>query len=50
MLMHGFPDNMHLYDRLLPWLAESRRVITFDFLGWGQSSKPTNYPYTAENQ
>ncbi len=50
ILMHGFPDNMHLYDRLLPWLADSRRVVTFDFLGWGESSKPTAYPYTAANQ
>jgi haloalkane dehalogenase len=50
ILMHGFPDNMHLYDRLLPWLAGSRRVVTFDFLGWGESSKPGDYPYTAANQ
>src|SRR5713226_10242627 len=50
VLMHGFPDNLHLYDRLLPWLITSRRVVTFDFLGWGESSKPTGYPYTAANQ
>jgi pimeloyl-ACP methyl ester carboxylesterase len=48
--MHGFPDNLHLYDRLLPWLSASRRVVTFDFLGWGESSKPAGYPYTAANQ
>jgi pimeloyl-ACP methyl ester carboxylesterase len=48
--MHGFPDNLHLYDRLLPWLITSRRVVTFDFLGWGESSKPAGYPYTANNQ
>src|SRR5215831_9266762 len=29
VLMHGFPDNLHLYDRLLPWLITSRRVVTF---------------------
>lgn len=34
VLMHGFPDNLHLYDRLLPYLNPPRRVITFDFLGW----------------
>ncbi len=50
VLMHGFPDNVHLYDRLVPWLSPSRRVITFDFLGWGESSKPAGYPYTAANQ
>lgn len=50
VLMHGFPDNMHLYDRLLPYLSPSRRVITFDFLGWGSSDKPSGYAYTAANQ
>src|SRR5438552_8484540 len=50
VLMHGFPDNLHLYDRLLPWLISSRRVVTFDFLGWGESDKPAGYPYTAANQ
>ena len=50
ILMHGFPDNLHLYDRLVPYLSPPRRVITFDFLGWGSSDKPLGYPYTARNQ
>jgi haloalkane dehalogenase len=50
VLMHGFPDDLHLYDRLLPHLAASRRIVTFDFLGWGGSDKPRGYPYTAHNQ
>lgn len=50
VLMHGFPDNLHLYDRVVPLLASSRRVVTFDFLGWGGSDKPAGYPYTATNQ
>jgi haloalkane dehalogenase len=49
ILMHGFPDNLHLYDRLVPLLS-TRRVVTFDFLGWGASDKPAGYPYTAKNQ
>jgi haloalkane dehalogenase len=49
VLMHGFPDNLHLYDRLTPHLS-GRRVIVFDFLGWGSSNKPAGYPYTADNQ
>lgn len=49
VLLHGFPDNHHLYDRLVPELA-GRRVIVFDFLGWGQSDKPQDYPYTFANQ
>ena len=50
VLLHGFPDNLHLYDRLLPHLLPARQVITFDFLGWGASDKPAGYPYTATNQ
>lgn len=49
VLMHGFPDNLHLYDRVVPFLA-GRRVVAFDFLGWGRSDKPAGYPYTATNQ
>jgi pimeloyl-ACP methyl ester carboxylesterase len=49
VLMHGFPDNLYLYDRLVPRLS-GRRVIVFDFLGWGRSDKPEGYPYTADNQ
>jgi haloalkane dehalogenase len=50
ILMHGFPDNLHLYDRLIPCLSPPRRVVAFDFLGWGSSDKPSGYPYTARNQ
>lgn len=49
VLLHGFPDDLHLYDRLVTQLTP-RRVVTFDFLGWGASDKPTGYPYTAANQ
>jgi haloalkane dehalogenase len=49
VLLHGFPDNHHLYDRVLPYLAD-RRVVTFDFLGWGESEKPSNTFYTADEQ
>jgi len=44
ILMHGFPDNVHLYDRLSPYLSPPRRVVLFDFLGWGSSDKPSGYP------
>jgi len=50
VLMHGFPDSVHLYDRLLPHLLGQRPVVRFDFLGWGRSDKPAGYPYTATNQ
>ena len=50
VLMHGFPDDLHLYDRLIPYLPEHHRVVAFDFLGWGSSDKPHPYPYTADRQ
>ncbi len=49
VLMHGFPDNHHLYDRLVPYL-QGRHVVTFDFLGWGESDKPAKHDYTFANQ
>lgn len=43
VLMHGFPDNLGIYDDLLPYLvASGRRVVTFDFLGFGRSDKPAD--------
>ena len=45
VMMHGFPDSMHLYDRLVPLLATDRHIITFDFLGWGDSDKPLDHNY-----
>src|SRR5262245_18974229 len=48
VLMHGFPDDLQLYDRLVPLLS-GRHVVVFDFLGWGRSDKPDGYPYTFDN-
>lgn len=45
VLLHGFPDNTHLYDRLLPHLR-GRHVVAFDFIGWGASSRPAGHRYT----
>jgi pimeloyl-ACP methyl ester carboxylesterase len=50
ILMHGFPDNLHLYDRIIPYLWPPRHLVTFDFLGWGESDKPPGYAYTSMNQ
>jgi|SRR5579884_435639 len=38
LLMHGFPDDHGIYNRLIPQLAP-RRVIAFDFLGHGRSDR-----------
>ena len=48
MLMHGFPDNLRIYDAVAPLLAAGgQRVVAFDFLGYGGSDRPADYPYTA---
>ena len=45
VLMHGFPDSLHLYDLVIPPLAKDHQVIAFDFLGWGYSDKPADHRY-----
>ena len=39
VLMHGFPDDTRMYDRLVPRLTP-RRAVTIDFLGYGGSDRP----------
>jgi haloalkane dehalogenase len=51
VLMHGFPDNLGIYDDLIPYLtAAGRRVVAFDFLGFGASDKPDGASYSFEQQ
>jgi haloalkane dehalogenase len=50
VMMHGFPDNEHLYDALIPELSSQFHVITFDFLGWGKSEKPVAHVYNVASQ
>ncbi len=38
VLMHGFPDDHRVYDKLVPLLSP-RRVVTFDWLGYGRSDR-----------
>src|SRR5580692_5955385 len=39
VLMHGFPDDHRIYDRLFPLLSP-RRAVAFDWLGYGRSDRP----------
>ena len=51
VLMHGFPDNLRIWDDLVPCLvAAGRAVVTFDFLGFGESDKPSETAYSFEQQ
>ena len=38
VLMHGFPDDHRIYDKLLPLLSPSR-AVAFDWLGYGRSDR-----------
>ena len=51
VLMHGFPDNLRIYDDLITHLTKAgRRVVAFDFLGFGASDKPAGASYSFEQQ
>ncbi len=51
VLMHGFPDNLHIWDDLIPYLvASGRRIVAFDFLGFGGSDKPSGATYSFAQQ
>ena len=51
ILLHGYPDNLHIYDLLIPVLvAAGRHVVAFDFLGFGASEKPAGVDYGFEQQ
>jgi pimeloyl-ACP methyl ester carboxylesterase len=38
VLLHGFPDDSRIYDRLAPLLAP-RRAVALDWLGYGRSDR-----------
>ena len=51
VLLHGFPDNSHIYDDLIPHLASGgRRTISIDFQGFGASDKLDGAHYSFEQQ
>lgn len=40
MLVHGFPDDRHTWDAMVPELAKDRRVVVPDLRGYGESPRP----------
>jgi pimeloyl-ACP methyl ester carboxylesterase len=51
VVLHGFPDNSHIYDALIPHLvAAGRRAVAIDFLGFGGSDKPASAIYSFPQQ
>jgi haloalkane dehalogenase len=47
ILMHGFPDDHRIYAKLLPLLSP-RRVVAFDWLGYGRSDRSKEAEFTLE--
>jgi haloalkane dehalogenase len=51
VVLHGFPDNSHIYDDLIPHLVSAgRRTVAIDFLGFGASDKPAGAHYSFAQQ
>jgi pimeloyl-ACP methyl ester carboxylesterase len=47
VLMHGFPDDHRIYDRLIPRLSP-RRAVAFDFVGYGRSDRPERTEFSSQ--
>jgi pimeloyl-ACP methyl ester carboxylesterase len=50
LCLHGFPTASWDWHRLWPHLTQRFRVIAPDFLGFGFSDKPRDYPYSIFDQ
>ncbi|KAK5684611.1 hypothetical protein LTR17_027196 [Elasticomyces elasticus] len=43
LLLHGWPDSAHLWQRMLPYLSQlNLKILAPDLLAYGGSSKPTD--------
>src|SRR5687767_5489017 len=40
LVLHGFPTSSVDWSAVVPALSAERRVVLFDFLGYGLSAKP----------
>jgi pimeloyl-ACP methyl ester carboxylesterase len=50
LVLHGFPSSSSDWARVLPSLSAGRRVLLFDFPGFGLSEKPEAYGYSLFEQ
>ena len=50
LLMHGFPSSSFDWRHVIDALAGERRVVTFDFPGFGLSDKPSGVRYSLFDQ
>ena len=50
LLLHGFPTSSFDWRGIIDPLARGRRVVTFDWLGFGLSDKPADIRYSLFDQ
>ena len=50
LLIHGFPTSSWDWHEVWPALAQHRRLIAFDMLGFGWSAKPIDADYSIDLQ
>lgn len=50
LVLHGFPGSSFDWHLALSALAQTRRVVLFDFPGFGFSDKPERYSYSLFEQ
>src|SRR5262245_3623399 len=50
LVLHGFPTSSWDFAPLAEKLVARRRVVLFDFLGYGLSDKPVDYGYSLFEQ
>jgi len=49
-LLHGFPTSCFDWHTIWDGLRARRRLLTFDFLGFGDSDKPPDHTYSIHEQ
>lgn len=51
LFLHGYPTSSHDYAPIIASLAKKYRCVSFDFLGFGASSKPRrDYSYALQHE
>jgi pimeloyl-ACP methyl ester carboxylesterase len=50
LVLHGFPTSSWDFAEVIDLLAQRRRVVAFDFLGFGLSDKPPEFGYSLFEQ
>ncbi|MEM8909146.1 MAG: alpha/beta fold hydrolase [Bacteroidota bacterium] len=50
LLLHGFPSSSYVWRNVINHISKDKKVIAFDFLGFGKSSFPEDRNVSAEAQ